>query len=360
MHASFLCEIEDYGWVAGDTAKAAKAAQDPVFLGFFDSLCSAARRLYEANVTKLSQVKSSYSVIDSASVSRSYPRHNYSDVMVEAVKSCKYGSSDDLKRMYGELLSNLWVYTTEQERNRLLQQFDVITQQLLDEKQHRMSNLPRTEAGEGGYAPLDDYAFAEERPGEVPLEKDNALEKDLLKSIRDHLISSTPLTDAHADLLRKMLQTGAYREIIHEPPQGSSVYRGMAVSRDWILKVLKKQGTSLATRGTKECAFTFTPINAGATSWTVSENVAKSFGDAEDNKGKFNLVMYAAVDANPQSFVMCPEGLYNVQGLEDHIDEQEAIGLGTIKVYKIHWKPAAPRMLVYPRHGWTKMWHGII
>ena len=99
--------------------------------------------------------------------------------------------------------------------------------------------------------------------------------------------------------------------------------------------------------------------------WTIDGDTARRFSkvwgspDAikaaiKYNGGQYQLIMAARVDKNPGMFVMGPDALYNVGGLDAHDDEQEVIGLGVIKVRKIFWTHSgAGEPKIQPKSKWN-------
>ena len=182
---------------------------------------------------------------------------------------------------------------------------------------------------------LDQYAFADHRHGKTPHEPDNEKERELYNALRAHFAHNNPMSKKFADQLAVFIKKGQYDKIIREPKQ-KWIYRGMGVSESFIRKSLKmKPDQVMSPKGHKIAWFTFTPKgSAGGTSWTINAEKAKNFTSSET----YRLIMVASTTRNEQKFVLGPGGLYDVEGLDTFTDEEEAIGLGEIKVSKIFWQ----------------------
>jgi hypothetical protein len=191
-----------------------------------------------------------------------------------------------------------------------------------------------------GDGPLEQYAFAEERPGQVPFEPDNEYEKKLYVKLRDHFVKGTHVTVDVAKDIERFLELNEYSTIFHAPEQ-NVVYRGMVVDDQFMIKALgvNDKNDINPRDGRENMNFTFTPFSShGATSWTTSLSLAHEFSRYVDTEHKWDLIMFAKVADNPNKFVECKKGLYNVKGFNSYSEEDEVLGLGSIKVYRIVWK----------------------
>jgi hypothetical protein len=186
---------------------------------------------------------------------------------------------------------------------------------------------------------FEEFAFADERYGQVPSEPDNELEKKLYKALEDHFNDNIALSPENAKQIQKILKSGKYSSVIHGPKQ-DIIYRGMAVPEQWIKTALKlKKKDKLPLAGRMEASFTFKPRpGLGATSWTIYQETAVNF--ASDSAEDYMIVMVAEVADNKDKFIMSDDGLYRIDKLDLHADEHEVVALGNIKVSKIAWKKA--------------------
>lgn len=186
--------------------------------------------------------------------------------------------------------------------------------------------------------PLGQIAFADERKG-APWEPDTKEEARLAAALSRHVLDNVPLSPGDAEAIRGFLKKGWYGEVFKEP-EVDTVYRGMSVPLAWL-----KKATGMTTaeirgsksgRGTVEARMKYTP-RKGASSWSTSKTTARDFS-VRGGVAEYGIVMHAAAGDNPGRFVIGKGGLYRVEPLDDYASEKEAVGLGTIRVYKIDWR----------------------
>lgn len=190
-------------------------------------------------------------------------------------------------------------------------------------------------------APLGKLAFPGVRLNKkLPIEPNTTAENELYIDLIRHFEGEKVLSKEKSDLIRKFLQKEYYHDVFKEP-SSKTLYRGMGVTAAWLVKLLKLKNTNeLGTSGSLEKSFTFTP-NSGGSSWTSDKRTARSFGFDNvigNTADKYIVVMYATVDKNPNRFIVGPDGLYNIDRFNSHVNEKESIGLGPIKVSKITWE----------------------
>lgn len=194
--------------------------------------------------------------------------------------------------------------------------------------------------------PLDDVAFADHRDS-VPAEPDNALEKELYRSLKDFLSTrNLPIPAKHVAVLKKILDSGSYTDVFHPPAPGSKIYRGMVVDRSYLLKALKKKFDDVLEKtGELEEGFTFTPYaTRKASSWTLEPEVSKEFSWKVADGEEYGLELESVVgDGRNNHLIACPGGLYDVNGLGYIKSEEEVIVLGAIKVQKLKWRILSTR-----------------
>ncbi len=238
-------------------------------------------------------------------------------------------------------LANKWSAATESEHQKFVIGFaDMIESYLkkaaAEEKKLRAENPPEVKKS-AKYRPLDDYAFADDRAGQVPPEPDNAEEVKLYTALRKHYVQNIPLTKEYASQIEKIMSKGIYKKIFHEPT-ATWLFRGMGASEKYLRKILKlKEGESIPKSGSKTASFTYTPRGGvGASSWSVSTGTAENFKDTDQ---PYRIIMQASRARNPNKFVEGPGGLYKVKGFSSYADEEESLALGDIKVTKIYWSP---------------------
>jgi hypothetical protein len=151
-----------------------------------------------------------------------------------------------------------------------------------------------------------------------------------------HFVSNESPSSEAVKTIKDFLIKGEYSTIFHAPEQ-EVVYRGMVVNHYFLATALGVE--SFDQIGNKETNFTFTPKEkVNVTSWTTSFDMAEDYSESILNQYNIKLIMYARVEDNPDKFVSCQNGLYDLSGIDSFHDEHEVLGLGPIKVYKIAWE----------------------
>lgn len=181
--------------------------------------------------------------------------------------------------------------------------------------------------------PFDKIAFADERPGLDGIEPDNKTERLVMRQLRTHFSNSKGITPQTASMLQTMLKNGEYKDFISEP-KNRIVFRGMRVPKAWVAKAIGEKAMfsiPLHKKATFEKKFTFTPKRPVA-SWTSSVATAREFSQGSTD---YSVVLHAAVDENPNKFIDCKRGLYKSTIAASYEDENEVIGIGQIKVFKL-------------------------
>jgi hypothetical protein len=188
--------------------------------------------------------------------------------------------------------------------------------------------------------PLGQIAFALDRSDAPPREPDTEIEHSLGMRIANNFADSTRhgslLTHDDVEIIRGFLDTGKYSKIFKRP-SAPKVYRGMGVQESWLrtaLKMGRKEHPDY--RDTRTGQFTYTPsINKPASSWSFDYSVAKNFARENSHSGIFAVVLTAKTSAN--DFITGPGGLYKLMYLNDYVEEEECIGLGSINVSQVDW-----------------------
>lgn len=191
-------------------------------------------------------------------------------------------------------------------------------------------------------AELGRIAFALERPWK-PREKNTKIENELYKAIKRFFSDSEFLSSKQCQLLQKILSQGWYTDII-KTPEVDIVYRGMIVREQWLKTVIElNDNAEISDEGIKEFSFTFTPQN-NSSSWTQDEEVADGFaqhGSAMwvglNTDFRYQVKLFANVQDNLNMLAAGVNGLYTIDEFSPFEMEQEVIGLGSIKVFKIEW-----------------------
>ena len=186
--------------------------------------------------------------------------------------------------------------------------------------------------------PLGRIAFAmaltRKRRKGAPYEPDTSLEKKLGKAIEAHFEGHMILSPEMAQLLRDLMSQGLYPNMLAEPTAGI-VYRGMNIE-DRGVAWLKKQarGELIGKKGMIDVNMKYKP-KRGAASWTTKKKVAEEFFNTG---AEYHIILHARVEDNPGMFLSAEKGLYKTDFAERFVHEHEALGLGTIKVFRIEWK----------------------
>lgn len=190
--------------------------------------------------------------------------------------------------------------------------------------------LSKSEAGPDD--PLGRIAFAPAREG-IPHEPNTRLEKKLGKAIEDHFMGFKLLSPEMAQLLRELMAQGLYSSMFAEPTVGV-VYRGMNVEGRGVAWLKKMAGGELrGKKGVIDVNMKYKP-KRGAASWTTEKYVTEEFFSTNAD---YHIIMYARVKDNPGMFLSAEAGLYNTDFAARFAGEREAIGLGTIRVFRIEW-----------------------
>lgn len=186
-------------------------------------------------------------------------------------------------------------------------------------------------------APLGMIAFAGERRG-VPYEVDTQREEELFHNLQSYISGDHGQRLSNKDIndIKKFIDAGWYQQTFLLPKY-PVIYRGMAVSKEWLVKALgMKKSSEVLKRGTKQASFTFSP-KLNASSWTSSVNVANDFAfDNQTMNRNYIVTLYARTQTNNGNLLDC-KGLYDLRRLQIFSKEKEVIAFGKIKVFKISW-----------------------
>ena len=247
-----------------------------------------------------------------------------------------------------ELARKAYDYTPKKQRINIVNVIkDAIDEILEITKVHdaKLRSKIRPEGPKNG--PFEEFAFAEERYGHVPLEPDTDEEKRLFNVLQMHFEQNEPMSVRDAEKFKKILAKKQYSTIFHAPEQ-QYIYRGMSVHEEW-MKIALNLKEDVPDDGEREAQFTFTPLTVrGATSWTIDADIAKNFSKQNSNRERrYQVTLIASVKDNPNRLMVGPGGLYTINDMSLHGLEHEVIALGDIKVSKITWSSYA-RVEDYP------------
>ena len=189
---------------------------------------------------------------------------------------------------------------------------------------------------------LGNYAFANVRPG-VPPEVNTKVEDELEQELTTHFVNNMHMSAKSGRALKTSLENDWYEKILSEPKR-ATVYRGLRVSEEWMIKNIgenwRKQFDETKEGRLKTNNMVLRPITGNAssavTSWTNSIKTARefAFGPSSDD-AVFAVVCCAAIKDNPNQFIDSAAGLYGIKGHDEFADEQEVLGIGSIKISHI-------------------------
>lgn len=180
-----------------------------------------------------------------------------------------------------------------------------------------------------------DYAFSPDRRDSVPYEENTPDEDVAWMGLKRHVIDNVPMGMDAAEQIRHALEDDAYPAIVHEPVGVDRLYRGMVLSGDILGEILGREdfppyGVETLDRFVKIAR------DDSSSSWTSIPDSARVF-TRRTPKGKYSVIVVANVADNPGRFIEGRNGFYKLRELSDLEIEQESIGLGRIRVHKIHW-----------------------
>ena len=189
---------------------------------------------------------------------------------------------------------------------------------------------------------LGNYAFANVRPG-IPPEVNTKVEDELEQELTTHFVNNMHMSAKSGRALKTSLENDWYEKILSEPKR-ATVYRGLRVSEEWMIKNIgenwRKQFDETKEGRLKTNNMVLRPITGNAssavTSWTNSIKTARefAFGPSSDD-AVFAVVCCAAIKDNPNQFIDSAAGLYGIKGHDEFADEQEVLGIGSIKISHI-------------------------
>jgi hypothetical protein len=225
---------------------------------------------------------------------------------------------------------SVWNQTTSNDKKTLVNRAVELTKEMHDTMTKQHGDRQKPEAPDT--APLQKYAFADQRP-DVPDEPNTSDEEQLFADLKRHFNDNVPVDKKSSQEIKGFLNNDMYGTVFHAPDV-KMVYRGMAVDEKWLKSALNVD--QIEDKGERQATFTFTPReHEGASSWTLSKDVADDF--AQDSSMPYSVILAANISDNPDKFVTGPDGLYDVNGLNNFTTEQEVISLGDVKVAGIKW-----------------------
>jgi len=145
-------------------------------------------------------------------------------------------------------------------------------------------------------------------------------------------------------VLRAGLADGSYDDVL-KPPAVQTVYRGMLLSKEEAVGLLRGLGVSPdfadELEGDAVVGGTYSP-QKNADSWTNEPAIAYRFATASVPPGKRMIVILAAdVAENSGTFLSGPDGFYNLLSLRSKSDENEVLALGPVRIGRVVWSTLA-------------------
>ena len=189
---------------------------------------------------------------------------------------------------------------------------------------------------------LGNYAFANSRKG-VPPEVNTEVEDELEQELTTHFVNNMHMSSKSGRALKTSLENDWYEKILSEPKR-ATVYRGLRVSEEWMVENIgddwRKQFDETKEGRLKTNNMVLRPITGNAssavTSWTNSIKTAREFAFGPSSGGSdLAVVCCAAIKDNPNQFIDSAAGLYGIKGHDEFADEQEVLGIGSIKISHI-------------------------
>jgi hypothetical protein len=185
-------------------------------------------------------------------------------------------------------------------------------------------------------APLNKYAFADQRHELIGVEPDNKTEQELFQAIRDHITDNAKIDRQKADLIIKILSNRQYEDVFVRP-KTEVVYRGMSVSIMYIEKLLsREQIKKLHDTGklSLDGNFMYTPRKGVSSSWTKTKTIASKFAKSW-SKERYSVLLSALTEEN-DARLFDLKNVYSIgTKLRAFTIEDEIMSLGQIRVNNI-------------------------
>lgn len=188
---------------------------------------------------------------------------------------------------------------------------------------------------------LGKWAFPQKRKDILPREIDTVIEEDIYSDLSKHFNDGESIPDDSSLYIQKLLSNNEYRDIF-KAPKVKQVYRGMVVTDDWLNKLLySHEYKNIDYSGSMNKTFLFRPLHnkEGSTSWSTDKKIASNFSKKEVYDGQISLILIAKTADNINKFLDCKNGLYKLLAASGFEFEKETIGLGSIMISSIEWKP---------------------
>lgn len=195
---------------------------------------------------------------------------------------------------------------------------------------------------------LGNYAFPNLRDDDLPPERDTKIESDLQSQLRAHFMGKTGGISAKgAKHMIDLKSRGMYRDVFKDS-NSSTIYRGMAIQFDQLLKLFDKEVAAQIIRDIMhedvyiEMPFTYKPRKI-VSSWTTSIENAFEFADSAAGKimspAVFDVVLYADSSKDSERKFAGEDGLYKLDFTIPYQGEDEVVCLGDVTVHAVEIRP---------------------
>ena len=184
-------------------------------------------------------------------------------------------------------------------------------------------------------SPFERWAFSPQRGGDVPRERNTALENRIIGALRSHFIRNIPLPAELGRLMIDLVDRGLYTDILRKPERGTLLYRGIDAGDDFIRSLGLDPEADV--EGEHDLRIRVDAGRKGrCSSWTTDPSIASLFAGSGDfsRGGRWAVVLVARAGDNPGAFLdgeSFLNGLTTFAGEDRPVrDESECIGVGSI------------------------------
>ena len=193
----------------------------------------------------------------------------------------------------------------------------------------------------GKWAFPQDRIDAADLPSTASDEKNTSEEDIALIELIDHVKDNKDLSDAAISIIKSAMVSGKYADILKAPRFGANLYRGIAVSDEWLDELLgKSRAKSGKVQKVNASDIVYkSPSGGNTSSWSASQAVSTDFALRNNAGDKKNLIMLVAMAGmNMGTFLVGMDGFYKLTKIKNYNDEEEILALGPVKVFSMEWK----------------------
>lgn len=214
------------------------------------------------------------------------------------------------------------------------------------QKEKDAENLPEPESNKKD-PHWGKYALASDR-SDVPHEPNTDFEEKVEDALRLHYKDDAKLPGEIAGEIQSLIDDHEYLKLLRFPSEKYHVvYRGMRVGESTLRNYVNLD--QIDQESTEEWqvvkASGIAKPKAETASWSITIRIAKIFAQGAEMRDKpdepqYAIILEANTQDNPDTFIMNPDNIYNVQSLSPYKREKEAIAVGPVKFNKIHFMKA--------------------